>query len=308
MEEVKVMTVDDVNKEFDYEEAFSRNLGWLDSKEQLLVENAVIAIPGMGGVGGHHVHALARMGFQRFKIADLDHFEVGNFNRQYGASLSNVGRDKVDVIKELILDINPNCEIEVFPKGVQLDNMDQFLDGVDIVADSLDLYASDLRAPFYSRAAERNIKVVSAGPFGMGTSIMAFDPKKMSFNEYFDLEKEGLSVEAKIIRFLVGMSPTMMHRAYVRLPEAVDLWGKRLPSLHCGVYAASAAMASTILKMVIGRGEVIYAPRGVHVDFYLNKHKIFWRPWGNRNPIQRFLIKVALKMFKAKEFRRKIID
>ena len=59
-------------KQFNYENAFSRNLGWLNEKEQQIIRQTVIAIPGMGGVGGHHLHSLLRVGFCRFKIADFD--------------------------------------------------------------------------------------------------------------------------------------------------------------------------------------------------------------------------------------------
>ena len=55
---------------FDYNNAFSRNLGWFSKEEQKTISTKVIAIPGMGGVGGHHLHSLARQGYKRFKIAD----------------------------------------------------------------------------------------------------------------------------------------------------------------------------------------------------------------------------------------------
>lgn len=287
---------------FDYNKAFSRNLGYLRPEEQSLISKFCIAIPGMGGVGGHNFHALLRLGFRKFKIADLDQFGVENFNRQFGSSMSAVGRDKVEVLREIALDINPEASIEVFPEGITTDNIESFLDDVDIVVDGLDLYASELRTPLYQRAYERNCYVVSAGPFGMGTSVMVFHPGKMSFTDYFDLEKPGLTKEAQIVRFLVGMSPWMLHSKYVAFPEAVDLIKGRLPSLHCGVYSASAALSATVLKLALNRGEVLFAPRGMQTDFYLNKQKKFWRPWGNRNFIQRFMIKRIMKMFEMKEF------
>jgi molybdopterin/thiamine biosynthesis adenylyltransferase len=202
----------------------------------------------------------------------------------------------------MILDINPDCEITCFKKGVQLGNIDEFLNGVDIVADGLDLYASELRTPMYERAYEKGIYVVSSGPFGMGTAVMAFHPEKMSFNKYFDLDKKNLTVESQIIRFLVGMSPSMPHRKYIKSPEHVQLFNGRLPSLHVGCYAASAAMGSTILKIALERGDVLYAPRGYQVDFYLNSMTKFWRPFGNRNPWQRMKVVMAHKMFKVQEF------
>ncbi|MEC9283318.1 MAG: ThiF family adenylyltransferase [Bdellovibrionota bacterium] len=289
-------------EKFDYKKAFSRNLGYLRPEEQELISKFCIAIPGMGGVGGHNFHALLRLGFCKFKIADLDEFGVENFNRQFGSSMSAVGREKVEVLREIALDINPEAKIEIFSEGITKENIESFLDGVDIVVDGLDLYASELRTPLYQRAYERNCYVVSAGPFGMGTSVMAFHPGKMSFTDYFDLDKPGLTKEAQIVRFLVGMSPYMLHRKYIAFPEAVDLVNGRLPSLHSGVYSASAALSSTVLKLALNRGKVLFAPHGIQTDFYLNKQKKFWRPWGNRNYIQRFIIKRVMKMFEMKEF------
>ena len=287
---------------FNFKKAFSRNLGWLTIEEQETIRNYTIAVPGLGGVGGHHLHALIRMGFSNFHISDLDHFEIGNFNRQFGSSISTIGKDKAECLKEILLDINPKSKIKVFKGGITLGNIDEFLDGVDLVADGLDLYASDLRIPLYRSAHKKGIFVVTSGPFGHGTSIMAFHPDKIGYVEYFDLDKENLTMESKIIRFLVGLSPNLLHRKYIASPEHVQLFNGRLPSIHVGCYAASAAMGATIFKIALKRGKVLYAPRGYQMDFYLNKMVKFWRPFGNRNPLQKILIKAAHRMFKTKEF------
>ncbi|MFT6631229.1 MAG: molybdopterin/thiamine biosynthesis adenylyltransferase [Bacteriovoracaceae bacterium] len=289
---------------FDYKEAFVRNLGWVTTKEQEKIKNVNIAIIGLGGVGGHHAHCLTRIGFSNFKISDLDIFEVQNFNRQFGAMNSTIGKKKTDVIKSQILDINPDANIVSFEDGINLDNMESFLEGVDIICDGLDLYCSELRTPLYDLAHKKGIHVVSAGPFGFGTSVIAFDPKGMSFGKYFDLNdgNKNLTVEAMIIRFLVGMAPSFLHSRYIAAPDKVDLFGGTLPSIHAGCYAASAALATTVVKIALKRGDVFYAPRSYQVDFYLNKMKKTWLPFGNRNPFQRFKIKAAHRMFKVKEF------
>jgi len=287
---------------FDYNEAFNRNLGWVTSNEQQSIKKTRIAIVGMGGVGGHHLHCLIRIGFTKFKIADFDQFEIQNFNRQFGATISSLHKPKTDTIKKMAQDINPDVEIECFDEGVKLDNIDNFLEGVDIICDGLDLYASDLRSPLYQRAHQKGIYVVSSGPFGMGTSTIVFSPNKMSFNSYFDLNHKNLSVEAKIIRFLVGMSPSLIHKEYVSSAENVDLFGGRLPSIHSGCYAASAALSTAIVKIALKRGKVLYAPWTYQVDFYLNKTRKRYLPFGNRNIFQKFKIKMAHKMFEVKEF------
>src|SRR5688572_3034414 len=77
-----------------YEDAFKRNRGLITEEEQQKLRNSRVAIAGMGGVGGVHLITLARLGIGKFTIADPDVFDVPNFNRQYGATISNLGRNK----------------------------------------------------------------------------------------------------------------------------------------------------------------------------------------------------------------------
>ena len=185
-----------------------------------------------------------------------------------------------------------------------MDNMDAVLDGVDLVVDGLDLFVMDLRIELYEKAAQKGIPVVTAGPFGMGTAVMAFHPDIMSFNKYFDLKNPRLTVEAKIIRFLAGITPNIMHRAYLRHPDAVNLFERRLPSLNIGCFAASAALSTMVVEILldINNPKIRWAPKGFQVDFNLQKSKRFYIPFGNRNPIQIFRIKAYHKIFKKKEY------
>src|SRR6185312_9358764 len=123
---------------FSFSEAFDRNIGWLSEWEQLALKGKRVAIAGMGGVGGFHLLTLARLGVGAFSIADLDRFEVANFNRQVGASLATLGRAKVDVLAEMALAINPDLHIRRFPEGVQPGNIDDFLAGADLFIDGFD--------------------------------------------------------------------------------------------------------------------------------------------------------------------------
>jgi molybdopterin/thiamine biosynthesis adenylyltransferase len=283
--------------EFNYERAFSRNLGWLSESEQQLIREKVIAIPGMGGVGGHHLHSLLRVGFCKFKIADFDHFDVHNFNRQIGANMDTVGRDKCEVMLEMAKSINPECEIEVFNEGVTENNQYTFLTDVEIIVDGLDVYQLDMRIRLYEIAHKNGIPVVSAAPLGMGTSVIAFNPKGMSFNKYFNLNLD-LTQNEKLVRFLAGIAPKPIHLNYLKYKQYIDVGEGKVPSLHMGCLAATATLSSICTKMTINRGQITWAPSGHHTDFYRNKMVKFWRPFGNRNPIQRLLMKLIRKMTK----------
>src|SRR6185295_15972138 len=94
---------------FSYAQAFTRNLGLVSSQEQERLRRACVALPGLGGVGGAHLQALARIGIGAFRLADPDTFELANFNRQLGASMSSIGRGKAEVMAEIARDINPEA-------------------------------------------------------------------------------------------------------------------------------------------------------------------------------------------------------
>src|SRR3546814_6163372 len=105
------MTVATSDTAFDYATAFDRNICWITADEQQVLRRKRVAIAGMGGVGGVHLLTLARMGIGAFNISDLDDFELANFNRQVGASMSTLGRPKVEVMAEMTRDINPEADI-----------------------------------------------------------------------------------------------------------------------------------------------------------------------------------------------------
>ncbi len=272
---------------FDYNTAFSRNIGWLTKQEQQKLRNKRVAIGGMGGVGGSHLIVLTRLGIGAFNIADFDHFEVANFNRQYGAMLSTLDKPKVDSMDEFIRDINPELKNKVFSKGINEDNLDEFLEGVDIYVDSLDIFALNIRRKVFQRCYEKGIPAVTAAPMGMGTAMLVFLPGKMSFEDYFCLD--GLNFEDQIISFVIGISPSMQQRHYLVNHSSVNFLNKKVPSTAMGIEMAASVACSNVLKLLLNRGKVIHAPSGLHYDAYRNKLLTTWRPWGNKNPLQKIM-------------------
>lgn len=280
---------------FNYETAFSRNIGWLTSQEQQALRGKCIAIAGMGGVGGSHLLTLTRMGVGKFHLADFDSFELANFNRQAGAMLSTVGQSKVEVLTRQAQDINPELDIKRFPEGVTEQNLQTFLQGVDVYVDGLDFFALKIRRMVFDACARLRIPAVTAAPLGMGTALLNFMPDGMTFEEYFCLE--GCPEEEQLLRFLLGLSPAMLQSGYLVDPRAVDLANHRGPSTAMACELCAGIAASQVLKILLGRGKIIAAPRGLHFDAYRNKFTITWRPGGNRNPLQRLALAVARRRF-----------
>ncbi|EAQ98948.1 ThiF family adenylyltransferase [Congregibacter litoralis] len=289
-----------MEKQFDYEDAFSRNIGWLSLEEQQLLRNKRIAIAGMGGVGGDHAVRMARLGAGRFTISDLDVFEQANFNRQYGATMDTVDQTKVEVMEKLLLSINPEADIRNFPDGVSDENVDDFLAGADLYIDSLDFFALDIRRTVFRRCRELGIPAITAAPMGMGTALLVFTPDSISFDDYFDFDSVE-SWEDKMIKFLIGLSPSMQQRHYLVGDSAIDFNTRKVPSTGLGISLAAGVACTTAVKLLLGRGPIVTAPSGLHFDAYRNKYVKTWRPGGNRNPLQRIMFMVVRTILKKQQ-------
>lgn len=276
---------------FLYEEAFSRNIGWVTREEQASLEHKRVAIAGLGGVGGLHLLALCRLGIAHFHLADFDRFDLVNFNRQAGAAVSTLGHKKLDVMILQARDINPGLDITGFADGVTRDNLDAFLDGVDLYVDGLDFFAFEARQQVFAACAAKGIPAVTAAPLGMGTAVLSFLPGSMSFDDYFRLN-DGPEAE-KPLRFLMGLAPARLQMGYLADPSTVDLANRKGPSTIMACQLCAGVAATEALKILLDRGPVRAAPRGYHFDAYRNKLALTWRPGGNRNPLQRAVIALA---------------
>ena len=284
---------------FDYRAAFSRNLGWVTEVEQEILRTKRIAIAGLGGVGGSHLLTLSRLGIGSFNIADFDLFEIQNFNRQAGACISHLNRPKVDVMAEMALDINPELEVLKFPGGVTDENLDLFLEGVDLYVDSLDFFALEIRNTVFAACEAKGIPAVTAAPLGMGSALLVFMPGKMSFEDYFKMR--GQSEDEQALRFMLGLAPARLQLPYLADDTRVDFNAKKGPSTPMACDLCAGFAGTYALKILLNRGDVPVAPRGIHFDAYRNKLTSTWRPWGNNHPIQRLGLMIARKMVMGKK-------
>ncbi|MFH1659383.1 MAG: ThiF family adenylyltransferase [Pseudomonadota bacterium] len=272
---------------FNYDDAFSRNIGWVTELEQQRLRQSRVAIGGLGGVGGVHLLTLARLGIGRFSIADFDVFDIVNFNRQVGATVSSLKHPKIDVLADMVKDINPEVDLKLFSAGVQEDSLEAFLDDVDVYVDGLDFFAFSARRMTFSACERKNIPVVTAAPLGLGTALLVFGPGGMPYEDYFGFE--GCDEMEMAIRFLVGLSPAMLQRGYVADMSRVNLAERRGPSSIAACQLCAGVAAVETLKLLLGRGGVRLAPWGSQFDAYRMRYVRTWRPGGFRNPLQRLM-------------------
>ncbi len=143
------------------------------------LKNAKIAIFGVGGVGGNAAEALARAGIGSIDLFDGDTVNLSNINRQLIALHSTVGKRKVDVMRERILDINPDCLVNANFVFYLPENANDFpLDAYDYIVDAVDTVAAKLELTVRADAA--GIPIISA--MGAGNKL---DPTAFTVSDIY---------------------------------------------------------------------------------------------------------------------------
>lgn len=270
---------------FDYGEAFNRNLGFLSDSEQQKMRNARIAIAGLGGTGGAQAHALARLGVGAFSIADPDSFELVNFNRQIGATMATLNRQKIEVIAEIIRGINPDADIRSLSSGISEENIAYFLDDVDVVIDSLDFYCFRERFLLYRQARERGLWVLTAPPLGFGFTLLAFEPTGMRFEDYFAFE-ESMSEADMVAALVAGIAPSRFFLRYLDRHEAGPGRG-RLPSVGAAPFMIAGVIGTEVVNLITEKVPPLAVPTVIQYDALLRQYRCRTYRWGMRSPIQR---------------------
>jgi molybdopterin/thiamine biosynthesis adenylyltransferase len=135
-----------------YEALWAQSKLVLTDDDRSKLKAATVCVNGLGGVGGIVVEELVRSGIGNIRLVDPDVFEPTNMGRELYATTKTLGRNKAEVARERVLEINPYCQVEIFTEGVQKDNIYQILQGVDVVVDALDLMS---RRIIQHRAAKK---------------------------------------------------------------------------------------------------------------------------------------------------------
>ena len=283
-----------------YEEAFQRNLGLINPGEQEKLRNARVAIAGMGGVGGVHLVTLARMGIQNFTIADPDIFETANFNRQYGATVSAIGKSKVEVMADIVRDINPDIDVRWMREAINENNVGEFLKDADLFVDGIDAFVIDCRRTIFKAAAAKGIFAIGAGPLGFGTIWHSFDPQGMLFDQYFDLT-DGMESLEMFAAFVVGIAPKALHSDYMDYSK-ISVKDHVAPSCALSCQLCAGMVGVEALKIILGRGGVRSAPHYFQFDAYKEKFVHSYLMGGNRNPIQRVKRWMLMKYLRKEGF------
>lgn len=279
--------------QFDYDLAFSRNNGITNQEEQTRLKNATFAVAGMGGVGGDYLITLARAGVGNFKISDFDEFEMANFNRQYGATMSTIGHNKMDVMQTLALDINPEANIKTYPTGIDENNLDDFLTGVDVFIDAVEFFEINVHRILINACMQRGIPAIFGVPMGYGVGVLVYTPEGMSFDDYFDIDYTS-TLGLQCLKMALGSAPAGFHLKYIQ-PDAYDLDQRKAPSIASGCKLATGLVITQAIQALLYPNELKPIPHYTCYDARLNRLKKGYLWMGNRNPLQLLKFFIARK-------------
>ena len=180
------------NKRYEYNPDQFKRTEALFGKDKLgKLHTSKVIVFGIGGVGGHCVDSLARSGVGQIDIVDFDKVEITNINRQFVATYSSISKYKVDVMKEHLIDVNPNIKVNAIKKFYLPNNEEEFdLSQYDYIVDCVDNMSAKIS--LVVRANALNKPIISA--LGAGNKL---DPTKL---EVSDIYKTSVDPLAKILR------------------------------------------------------------------------------------------------------------
>ena len=217
--------------------------------EQL--ENARVAVFGVGGVGGHCVLALARSGVGHITVVDDDVVSLTNINRQAVAKSSTVGRPKVDVIAEMVKDINPDCEVECLRLFYTPETADQVdLSRFDAVIDAIDTVTA--KVELIVRAQAAGVFAISA--MGAGNKL---DPTRF---QTADIYKTSVCPLCRVMRGQLKRRGIKHHPVVYSQEEplrivADDQAGRHAPgSVSFVPPVVGLILAGEVVKRIGGKG------------------------------------------------------
>jgi tRNA A37 threonylcarbamoyladenosine dehydratase len=155
------------------------------------LKQSKVAVFGIGGVGSYTVEGLVRSGVGKLVLIDDDCVCLTNINRQLLATRKTVGRAKVEVMKERILEINPDVEVTIFQKFYMPDTASELIfDDYDYIVDAIDTVTGKI--DLIEKAKAKNIPIISC--MGAGNKL---DPTKF---EVADIYKTSVCPLAKVMR------------------------------------------------------------------------------------------------------------
>ena len=205
---------------------------------------ARVAVFGVGGVGGHCVQALARAGIGNIDVFDDDVVSVTNINRQAVAMTSTIGRPKVEVIRDQVMDINPGAKVVCHQMFYTPENADEIdLSVYDYIVDAIDTVKA--KTELICRAKAAGVPVISA--MGAGNKL---DPTRF---EVADLAKTSVCPLCRVMRAQLKKRGVVHHKVVYSREEALTVVADASNGRHA---PGSVSFVPPVMGLILA-GEVI---------------------------------------------------
>lgn len=191
-----------------YSQLIERNGSFVREDVQEKLKSSCILVAGCGSTGGASIEPLVRLGATKFILADNGIYELNNLNRQ-SAFLTDLDRNKAEVMKERILSINPYCEVMVYNEGITENNVSFCVQDADIVIDGVDVTEREgwhAKWLLHEYSAIHRKSVITGWDIGPTQYVQYFNYQNRDDPFYSKINKKDIS-ELEIFKILYKILP-----------------------------------------------------------------------------------------------------
>lgn len=234
-----------------YLERTRRNHHWLGGAEaQMRLRNMKVGVAGLGGIGSNLAEILVRLGVGHIRIADHDVIEASNLNRQVIANQKTIGMKKAHASAMELRAISEDFELVVYDDGINDANAEEFVDGLDVVIDEIDVFPIRAHVSLHRAARKLNLPIYSGYVIGLGTHVYKFQGEDYTFEDFMlknEKEFDRPSAEFLMNRFLNPppsyLSQTEAQRDLAKLAEE-----QNIPIFGATTYATQSLIAIRVIS------------------------------------------------------------
>lgn len=270
----KVINMED----FDYATHVARNDGYVSVSLQARMRDTTLMIAGCG-IGSSLAICAARMGFERFILVDADTVSSHNLNRQF-YDLSDVGRSKVDALRDGLLAINPTAQVHAVNQYLTADNVGGLVAQADLIFDTVDFLDLPAIVELHDEAHRQRKPILTALSVGFGALVWYFAPDanltlgQMLASDHQPAEEEHLGPQGRYAqvfeRFVARLAPYLDDEVNRQIATVLTRMRDGIPCPASQVAVGSfaiAAMAMTMIADLLDGRAIPAAPRMVLHSF-----------------------------------------
>jgi molybdopterin-synthase adenylyltransferase len=270
---------------FNYDTFVMRNSGYIDAATQAKIRSTKLLIAGCG-IGSGPAVCAARLGFENFILVDGDVVDAHNTNRQF-YDFGDVGRPKVEALKEKILRINPEAKVEAMQVYLNEENTDAIVGKADIVFDTVDFLDLQAILRLHLSAKKHHVEIFTALSVGFGALVWYFpasSPLSLADLIAPDIERvrsatggDASSYVDVFAAFIGRLVPYMDVQVVEQITEVLSRMkdGKPCPASQVAVGSFSiGAMATSMIHDLLAGNPVVAAPSLVLHSFKQHRSQV----------------------------------